>query len=123
MDAIRWNDDHTLSLLDQTKLPLSEQWVTYTQSSPVAEAIRTMVVRGAPAIGITAAYAMVLAARQHHGSAGFLTQMKLAKDELAASRPTAVNLFWALDRMWALICRAGDDPDALEREAAAIHRG
>ena len=65
---------------------------------------------------------MVLAARQHHGSAGFLTQMKLAKDELAASRPTAVNLFWALDRMWALICRAGDDPDALEREAAAIHR-
>ena len=55
MDAIRWNDDHTLSLLDQTKLPLSEQWVTYTQSSPVAEAIRTMVVRGAPAIGITAA--------------------------------------------------------------------
>ncbi len=122
MDAIRWNDDHTLSLLDQTKLPLSEQWVTYTQSSPVAEAIRTMVVRGAPAIGITAAYAMVLAARQHHGSADFLTQMKLAKDELAASRPTAVNLFWALDRMWALICRAGDDPDALEREAAAIHR-
>ena len=122
MDAIRWNADHTLSLLDQTRLPVREEWITYTEYRPVIDAIRTMVVRGAPAIGVTAAYAMVLAARQFTGTPDFGPRMDRAAAELAASRPTAVNLFWALDRMRAAAARCGGDPGALEREAVAIHR-
>ena len=60
MDAIRW-EGNTLYLLDQTKLPVTEAWISYTDYRPVADAIRTMVVRGAPAIGVTAAYAYCLA--------------------------------------------------------------
>ena len=122
MDAIRWNADHTLSLLDQTRLPVREEWITYTEYRPVIDAIRTMVVRGAPAIGVTAAYAMVLAARQFTGMPDFGSLMDQAAAELAASRPTAVNLFWALDRMRAAAARWGGDPAALEREAVAIHQ-
>ena len=61
MDAIRWKGN-ALSLLDQTRLPVEEVWLDYTDYRPVADAIRTMVVRGAPAIGVTAAYAYCLAA-------------------------------------------------------------
>ena len=61
MDAIRW-EGNTLYLLDQTKLPVTEVWLPYTDYRPVADAIRTMVVRGAPAIGVAAAYAYCLAA-------------------------------------------------------------
>ena len=122
MDAIRWNPDHTLSLLDQTGLPVREEWITYAEYAPVIGAIRAMVVRGAPAIGVAAGYAMALAARQFAGAEDFAARMARAADELAASRPTAVNLFWALDRMRAAVRRFGPDPDALEREAVAIHR-
>ena len=121
MDAIRWKGN-ALSLLDQTRLPVEEVWLDYTDYRPVADAIRTMVVRGAPAIGVTAAYAMVLAARQFAGMPDFGSLMDQAAAELAASRPTAVNLFWALDRMRAAAARCGGDPGALEREAVAIHR-
>ena len=122
MDAIRWNPDHTLSLLDQTGLPVREEWITYAEYTPVIGAIRAMVVRGAPAIGVAAGYAMALAARQFAGAEDFAARIARAADELAASRPTAVNLFWALDRMRAAVRRFGPDPDALEREAVAIHR-
>ncbi len=107
MEAIRWEND-TLYLLDQTRLPAEEVWLPYTDYREVANAIRTMVVRGAPAIGVSAAYAYCLAAR-----AG--ADLAEAKAVLAASRPTAVNLFWALDRMAS--CK-GD----LLAEAKAIHR-
>lgn len=107
MEAIRWEND-TLYLLDQTRLPAEEVWLPYTDYREVANAIRTMVVRGAPAIGVSAAYAYCLAAR-----AG--ADLAEAKAVLAASRPTAVNLFWALDRMAS--CK-GD----LLSEAKAIHR-
>ena len=89
MDAIRW-EGNTLYLLDQTKLPVTEVWLPYTDYRPVADAIRTMVVRGAPAIGVAAAYAYCLAALAGEG-------LDEAKETLAASRPTAVNLFWALE--------------------------
>ena len=121
MEAIRW-EHHTLYLLDQTLLPTREEWIAYTDYRPVAEAIRTMVVRGAPAIGVTAAYAMVLAAREYSARADFSSCMEQAKALLAASRPTAVNLFWALDRMEACWQSVGDDTLRLEQEALSIHR-
>ena len=119
MEAIRW-EDSALYLLDQTRLPAAEDWLRYTDYRQVAKAIRTMVVRGAPAIGITAAYAMVLAAQENAGD--FPAAMSRAKAVLAASRPTAVNLFWALDRMEKLWLSAGPDLPRLEEEARAIHR-
>jgi len=107
MEAIRWKNT-TLYLLDQTRLPVEEVWLPYTDYREVAAAIRTMIVRGAPAIGVTAAYAYCLAALAGEN-------LEEAKAVLAASRPTAVNLFWALERM------AGCQGD-LVAEAAAIHR-
>ena len=121
MEAIRW-EDSALYLLDQTRLPAAEDWLRYTDYRQVANAIRTMVVRGAPAIGITAAYAMVLAAQENACKGDFPAAMSQAKAVLAASRPTAVNLFWALDRMEKLWLSAGPDLPRLEEEARAIHR-
>ena len=121
MEAIRWNHD-ALSLLDQTRLPLEERWLPCTDYRQVVRAIRTMVVRGAPAIGVAAAYATVLAAREGAGTPDFVAFMARAREELASSRPTAVNLFWALDRMEACWRAWGPDLPRLEREAQAIHR-
>lgn len=114
MDAIRW-EGKTLYLLDQTKLPVEEIWLPYTDYRPVADAIRAMVVRGAPAIGVTAAYAYCLAALAGE-------DLKQAKAVLAASRPTAVNLFWALDRMERKAADCGGHPETLIAEAVAIHQ-
>ena len=114
MDAIRWKGN-ALSLLDQTRLPVEEVWLDYTDYRPVAVAIRTMVVRGAPAIGVTAAYAYCLAALAGE-------DLGQARTVLAASRPTAVNLFWALDRMANRAEDCGGDPEALIAEAVAIHQ-
>lgn len=113
MDAIRW-EGNTLYLLDQTKLPVTEVWLPYTDYRPVADAIRTMVVRGAPAIGVTAAYAYCLAALAGEG-------LGEAKETLAASRPTAVNLFWALERMEHKAKECGGAAEPLIAEAKAIH--
>ena len=121
MEAIRWNHD-ALSLLDQTRLPLEERWLPCTDYRQVVRAIRTMVVRGAPAIGVAAAYATVLAAREGAGTPDFAAFMARAREELASSRPTAVNLFWALDRMERCWEASGPDLPRLEREAQAIHR-
>lgn len=121
MEAIRW-EKGTLYLLDQTQLPIREVWLSYTDYRPVFNAIQTMVVRGAPAIGVTAAYAMVLAAQEATGQPDFQSRMAQAKTYLAASRPTAVNLFWALDRMERHWKTHGDDLKQLEAEAIAIHQ-
>ena len=121
MEAIRW-ENSALYLLDQTRLPAEERWLRYTEYRAVARAIRSMVVRGAPAIGITAAYAMVLAAQESACKGDFPAAMSQAKAVLAASRPTAVNLFWALDRMERCWQTAGPDLPRLEEEARAIHR-
>lgn len=123
--AIVWENDR-LYLLDQRILPLQEQYLELQQSSQVARAITDMVVRGAPAIGITAAYGVVLAARRRYAEdrQGWRRLIVPDLNELAASRPTAVNLFWALDRMRGRIARLLDeDPEsALLEEAIAIHR-
>lgn len=126
MDAIRWQET-SLALLDQTKLPTQEVWEDYTDYREVADAIRRLVVRGAPAIGIAAAYAVCLAAMELRDldTHSFRQEMDKAIKALAASRPTAVNLFWALDRMKLTLSAAGGAPEAipvLVQEAEAIHR-
>jgi methylthioribose-1-phosphate isomerase len=93
-----------LSLLDQRLLPREETWVECNTASDVAEAIRTMIVRGAPAIGVAAAYGMALAKLQGE-------DLQQAATVLKASRPTAVNLAWAVDRM----LRANGDVSEAER--------
>ena len=97
---IRWEGDRLL-LLDQTLLPGEEREREYTRWQDVAEAIRTLVVRGAPAIGCAAAFGLALAARQSGAEDvdGLLHDLGEAGKGLAATRPTAMNLFWALDRM------------------------
>ncbi|WP_434557981.1 S-methyl-5-thioribose-1-phosphate isomerase [Pseudomonas sp. Z5-35] len=122
--AIDWRDG-ALYLLDQRVLPFEENWIAYTSATGVAEAIRSMVVRGAPAIGISAAYGVVLAARARVAEGGDW-QAALESDFalLADSRPTAVNLFWALDRMRDRLARLKEHAEplaALEAEAIAIH--
>lgn len=113
MEAIKWHAP-ILQLLDQTKLPNQMVWESYTDYRPVADAIHRLVVRGAPAIGIAAAYAYCLAALSGE-------DLQQAKAHLAASRPTAVNLFWALNRMEAKAALCSGDPQALIAEAVAIH--
>ena len=97
---VRWLDDR-LILVDQTLLPEREVERGYARWEDVADAIRALVVRGAPAIGVAAAFAVVLAARQSRAGTfdGLLGDVETAIKGLAATRPTAVNLFWALDRM------------------------
>ncbi len=107
-DTIRWEGDAVV-LIDQRRLPVHETYLRCESWQTVASAITDMVVRGAPAIGITAAYGMALAAR-----AG--TDLMEARAGLAATRPTAVNLFWALDR----VAECGGDPDAVLACAHAI---
>jgi len=97
---IRW-ERHRLLLLDQRLLPVEERMREYTRWRDVADAIRTLVVRGAPAIGCAAAFGVALAARQSAAldGDGLVADLEEAIKGLAATRPTAVNLFWALDRM------------------------
>ena len=97
---VRWETDR-LILVDQTVLPEREIERDYRSWQEVGAAIRTLVVRGAPAIGVAAAFGVVLAARASHAATfdGLLADLETAMKGLAATRPTAVNLFWALDRM------------------------
>jgi len=104
IEPIRWKGDR-LELLDQRLLPDQMTYVTCRSAAQVADAIRDMVVRGAPAIGCAAAFGFSLDSKKN-------LDLKKAFDILAASRPTAVNLFWALERMK----KAGD----AEAEAVAI---
>ena len=122
---VQWREGR-LWLLDQTALPAEYNYLEYNNWQDVARAIKTMVVRGAPAIGCTAAFGMALAA----GGSGdtdrerVLAVLSEAADGLKRSRPTAVNLFWAVDRMLAVAAGAPGGPAeiraALEREANTI---
>ncbi len=119
---ILWTGD-ALQLLDQRKLPFVVEHVVCHDSDDVASAIHALTVRGAPAIGIAAAWGVVLAARDVQAADGAhaLQQLELALQRLNASRPTAVNLAWALARMRRCLNAAGADWKALlEAEAQAI---
>lgn len=123
--AIVWANDR-LYLLDQRLLPNETTYVELQGAIETARAIRDMVVRGAPAIGITAAYGVVLAARACFRAAPASWRERLAGDlqALADSRPTAVNLFWSLERMQRVVSEIGEEnPEPrLLQEAQRIHR-
>jgi len=128
IETLRWRGDR-LELIDQRALPQRLGYVSCATAAEVAAAIREMIVRGAPAIGCAAAYGIALeAARPTFASIDeFYRAVETAFGELAASRPTAVNLFWALDRMRRVFDAArGGSPELvaakLAEEARAIHR-
>jgi methylthioribose-1-phosphate isomerase len=98
VQTLRWCDGH-LEMIDQRVLPAEFGYVRYDSAEAVAHGIRDMVVRGAPAIGCAAAYGIALEALRQTDAADFPVLMERAFGVLAASRPTAVNLFWALKRM------------------------
>ena len=110
--AVLWQGDR-LRLLDQRRLPAEETYVDCETAAAVAEAIHALIVRGAPAIGIAAAWGVVLAAQREPA------RMDTALALLRAARPTAVNLMWALDRMKRALA-GGADARALAHEAQAI---
>ena len=110
--------DGALVLLDQRKLPREEVYLECRTEEEVAEAVKTMVVRGAPAIGIAAGYGIALAAVRHAGSGPVAQREALegAARMLAATRPTAVNLFWAIEKMMAHVDKSDSAPETLAGE-------
>jgi methylthioribose-1-phosphate isomerase len=122
--AVEWVDD-ALELIDQRKLPAVSERLRLTTLPACADAIRDMVVRGAPAIGITAAYAVVLAARDRYAKSptGWREAIAADLEMLANARPTAVNLRWAVERMRGVIATLadGDPAPVLLAEAQRIH--
>ncbi len=117
-------------MIDQRKLPSQEIYVRCRTAAEVARAIRTMVIRGAPAIGVAAAYGLALGMRKSKatGTQKFAAEFYKLGELMAATRPTAVNLFWAIDRMkrsFGAGAEAGESvgqiQDRLDREAQAIH--
>ena len=109
MDAFRsieWTEGK-LRLLDQRQLPTETTYRDYISYIDVASAIRSMVVRGAPAIGVTAAFGLALGGQQSEAStlAAFLDDLQIAGEHLIAARPTAVNLSWAVAHLFGLADR------------------
>jgi methylthioribose-1-phosphate isomerase len=108
--ALRW-DGERLAILDQTLLPHREQWITLEGAGDTADAIRRLAVRGAPLIGIAAAYGLAMEVARGDGDAA-----QAAMRELRAARPTAVNLAWAVDRVWAAAQAGGAGAARAEAE-------
>ncbi|MCC6730100.1 MAG: S-methyl-5-thioribose-1-phosphate isomerase [Chthonomonadales bacterium] len=125
LQTVAWKGGR-VRLIDQTALPERLSYVEMSDWRDVAQAIRTMVVRGAPAIGCTAALGMALGARGIIAGTreGFLRRMEQMAETFRAARPTAVNLFWAVDRMMGIVERTDgnvvDVKDALINEALAM---
>lgn len=125
--AVELMPGYRVVLLDQRKLPQVERYEYFARVDEVAQAIRDMVVRGAPAIGITGAYAMTTAAVAERGDAtAFLQAMRIADRTLRAARPTAVNLGWALDRMTRFAAEVASldfstRAERMAQEARALH--
>ena len=129
LPTIDWQDG-TVVMVDQRKLPAQEVYVRCKTANQVARAIKTMVIRGAPAIGVAAAMGLALGVHRStaKGTSQLATEFYKLCDVLAATRPTAVNLFWAIDRMkrrFSHAARSGQSPDELRTtmltEARQIH--
>lgn len=128
IDTVKWKNGR-LSIIDQTLLPEKFKYITLDTVESVWEAIKVLRVRGAPAIGVCAGYGVLVGLRGLRPRTGdeVFSRVSESADYLATSRPTAVNLFWALDRMrkTAKECRSLKGPEArrrLEKEAVAIHQ-
>ena len=125
MQTLRWQDD-ALVLLDQTRLPEALVYATYRHVEEIAGAIERLVVRGAPAIGLAAAYGVVVGARAAVDCApeSFGRRVEAAIARLARTRPTAVNLFWALEQMREVLAanRERDNRAVCDLLLAAAHR-
>ena len=120
--TIEWTDK-AVRILDQTKLPHLVVYRDCTDYRMVAQAIRELAIRGAPAIGVAAAMGAALGARQiqSHDRTDFLNQFHRICDEIRTARPTAVNLFWAVDRVErAAKSSLADSTDALKEELVAL---
>jgi methylthioribose-1-phosphate isomerase len=123
-------ENDTVVMIDQRRLPAEEVYVRCTTASQVARAIKTMVIRGAPAIGVAAAMGIAIGMRTSAatGTQKFAAQFYKICELMAATRPTAVNLFWAIERMkrsFAAAAAAGESvdqiKDGLDRASQAIH--
>jgi methylthioribose-1-phosphate isomerase len=123
-------EDDTVVMIDQRKLPSQELYIRAKTAREVARAIKTMVIRGAPAIGVAAALGIALEMRRSKatGTQRFAAEFQKTCDLMASTRPTAVNLFWAIERMkrtFAAAAQAGESvdqlKDRLDAEAQAIH--
>ncbi|HEY5617186.1 MAG TPA: S-methyl-5-thioribose-1-phosphate isomerase [Vicinamibacterales bacterium] len=129
LPTIEWKGDCVV-MIDQRKLPSAEVYVTCKTAPQVAKAIKTMVIRGAPAIGVAAAMGIAIGMRKSKasGTKQFATEFQKTCDLMASTRPTAVNLFWAIDRMKRTFadaaqagCSVTEIKDRLEAEAQRIH--
>src|SRR5262245_2735755 len=129
LPTIEWQPD-AIVMVDQRKLPSQEVYLRCKTPAQVAKAIKTMVIRGAPAIGVAAAMGIALGMRQSkaQGTKQFAVELNKICNLLAGTRPTAVNLFWAIDRMkhsFGVGVQDGESVEELksrlEREAQAIH--
>src|SRR5918993_498035 len=129
LPTIDWKDGAVV-MIDQRKLPAVEVYVTCRTAAEVAKAIKTMVIRGAPAIGVAAAMGIALGMRRSSatGTKQFTTEFQRTCDLMAATRPTAVNLFWAIERMKKTFaetahggCSVDELKQRLEAEARRIH--
>ena len=129
LPTIEWKDDAVV-MIDQRKLPSAEIYVTCKTAAEVAKAIKTMVIRGAPAIGVAAAMGIALGMRRSTatGTKQFTTEFQKTCELMAATRPTAVNLFWAIERMKHVFaeaahggCSVDEIKQRLEAEARRIH--
>ena len=126
---VKWSDEGVL-MLDQRLLPTEEKWLTLKTYNDVAAGIKDMVVRGAPAIGVSAAYGIALGMKNFVGTnmVDFEDELDYMSDVLAKTRPTAVNLFWAIDRMKKTFAKAKEEGKNISEikqilidDAKAIH--
>ena len=129
LPTIAWKDGAVV-MIDQRKLPGVETYVTCRTAPQVAKAIKTMVIRGAPAIGVAAAMGLALGVKESKvtGTQKLATEFYKLCELMAGTRPTAVNLFWAIDRMKRVFAEAATNGASvdqikarLEQEAHAIH--
>ena len=129
LPTIEWRDD-AIIMIDQRKLPGSEIYVSCKTAQEVARAIKTMIIRGAPAIGVAAAMGIALGMRRSKatGTKQFAVEFQKLCDLMAATRPTAVNLFWAIERMKRVFadaaqggCSVDEIRQRLEADARRIH--
>jgi methylthioribose-1-phosphate isomerase len=107
---VKWTDEY-VEMIDQRLLPMEEKWLKLKNYNEVADGIRNMVVRGAPAIGVSCAYGIAIAAKNFVGTNvdDLEEELDYACEVLSKTRPTAINLFWAIDRMKRIFKKAKDD--------------